>query len=750
MTIKKMFIIIYFVTGLAIAGLGVSTFLLMQTQKDLVKSQEIRYKSYQVAIELRQNSEDLTRLARTYVVTGDDKYEKSYWDLVDISNGKKPRKDGRTISFAQMMKDLDFSQAEFDKIKESEDKSNELVSTEERAMNAVKGLFQDANGKYTVQGAPDLELARRLVHDENYHHQREIILQPIDEFFKLLDNRTQGIVDRYAAKSNSYLYLMVLLVITLIINQIISYIIVNKKVNKPIGNLSAATGKVAGGDFSVHVDYTSKDEIGHLSDGFNVMIGKIKDEIAIAQSFQQGLTAAMFIADKDTNILSINKASLSMMKFNKKPEDVIGKLNVKDVFLQDSVTRNAFAGNFMSGEKRTLVDHTGVKFPALIQSGPIFNSKNEMVACFANFVDLRELETKQKEYLNEQIAPVAGVINQVANGDLTASLELDEKSDLFQLGKNVNKMIGDLNNTLAMVTEAVQATASAANEISSSSEQMAAGSQEQSQQTTEVAGAVEQMTRTILDSTKNANEAAEMAKNSREMAELGATKVQNTQKGMDKIVSSAQTTARIISSLSGKTDQIGEIAQVIDDIADQTNLLALNAAIEAARAGEQGRGFAVVADEVRKLAERTTKATKEIADTIKAIQREAKEADQSMNMARSSVEEGMKLTGEVADVLQDILLGAKKTTDVVMQVAAASEEQSAAAEEISKNVEGISSVTQESAAGTEQIARAAEDLNRLTVNLQELISKFRLSSQDSNMHAQRHLAVRQNGKLISK
>ena len=359
-------------------------------------------------------------------------------------------------------------------------------------------------------------------------------------------------------------------------------------------------------------------------------------------------------------------------------------------------------------------------------------------------------------HITAPVLAMTGMIDILAGGDLTRELPVESSDELGVMAGRLNEMIRNLREMIGGIIEAVATLAGASTQISSSTEEMAAGSQEQTSQAGEVSSAVAMMAKSVAENSTSAGEAASTARQARESAERGGEVVEQTVGGMRRIAEVVNGTAATVQTLGKSGDQIGEIISVIDDIADQTNLLALNAAIEAARAGEQGRGFAVVADEVRRLAERTTKATKEIATMIRTIQSETKGAVSAINQGTKEVNEGIALADRAGAALAEIVRISQQVTDMITGIAAASEEQSAASEQIAKNVDAIRAVTSETAAGEQQIARAAEDLNRLTENLQRLTSRFRIPGMDGSTRTQGEahpdkisgLAVRSNGKIV--
>jgi methyl-accepting chemotaxis protein len=481
-----------------------------------------------------------------------------------------------------------------------------------------------------------------------------------------------------------YLALFVLVSILLVITYFFA-----KKMVKPIDRLKDAANRLAVGDAEFTLQSHTKDEIGQLEESFALMLSNIKAQAEVANKISEGNLDVEIKSRSEKDILS---NSLS---------------RVKGILADLVVDLKTLTTAALEGQLQTRADADKYK-----------GGFNEIVKGI-------------NQTLNAVILPIkegSDVLEVMATGDLSVRMVGDYKGD-HQLIKNSINQLGDaLVKLVVDIKESIHATASAANEISSSSEEIAAGTQEQSSQTGEVASAVEQMTKTIIETSKNASAASETAKLAGDRAVEGGNVVADTIIGMNKISNVVSKSAEKVFTLGQNSDKIGEIIQVINDIADQTNLLALNAAIEAARAGEQGRGFAVVADEVRKLAERTTKATKEIADMIKTIQKDTIDAVESMKQGTVEVEEGKKMTERAGVVLKEIVEGSKQVTDLVTQVAAASEEQSAASEQISKNVEAINHVTQESSFGVQQIAKAAEDLSNLTVNLQSLISRFRIEN----------------------
>ena len=334
----------------------------------------------------------------------------------------------------------------------------------------------------------------------------------------------------------------------------------------------------------------------------------------------------------------------------------------------------------------------------------------------------------QQAYLTQSVDRMLVQMERFAEGDLTVCLDAQGDDEISRLYKGFNRAVTNMRTLLAQVHQNVEATAGTVKQIGASTEALAAGVQEQSSQATEVAAAVEQMTATIIENARNAQHTADTASANGRAAETGGAVVQKTVDKIREIADIVSTSARTVERLGASSDKIGEIVSVINEIADQTNLLALNAAIEAARAGEQGRGFAVVADEVRKLAERTTSATKEIAAMIKGIQAETVEAVEAMQRGTKEVEEGIRLADQAGTALSEIVEGAQTTVDMIHQIAAASDEQSTTSEDISRSVESISIVSAKSASGIAEIAQAGDGLHRMTDALRALLARFRMDA----------------------
>jgi methyl-accepting chemotaxis protein len=256
------------------------------------------------------------------------------------------------------------------------------------------------------------------------------------------------------------------------------------------------------------------------------------------------------------------------------------------------------------------------------------------------------------------LAPVkrtVAAIQSVADGDFTKRIDIDSKDEIGEMAGDFNRLIERLSDTLREVKGTSGRVAAAADQLYSNSERMATGAEQVAAQTATVATAGEEMAATSQEIAQNCHVAADRGDDANRSARAGATVVGDTVQGMQRIAARVQSSAKTVEALGDRSNQIGEIIGTIEDIADQTNLLALNAAIEAARAGEQGRGFAVVADEVRALAERTTKATKEIGVMIKSIQQETRSAVAAMEEGVKEVDTGTARAEKSGQALQEIL-----------------------------------------------------------------------------------------------
>jgi methyl-accepting chemotaxis protein len=574
MSLKNMMRAVFVAIGLCIVISLYAVLQLGDLADEVDRVADVRYRSYQAADELRQSSDDLTRLGRTYVATADNKYEKMYMDILDIRNGKKPRpenyhtiywdlmleygqkpkKDGKNVALLDIMKTLGFSKKEFDFLEEAAANSDALVNMEVKAMNAVKGKYPDSNGSYTVQAEPDQKMAIDLLHSNQYHIEKAKIVAPIDKFFTQLEKRTRKQFETASSEVKVIVWLSNILLLLVIVVAGIGYLIVSKKI----------TGRV----------------------------------IKIA-----------------TRLNDVDK-----------------------------------------------------------------------------------------------------------NSDLTLQVDTSGSNEISAIGRGINKLLTSYSTTIFKINEvnsSIETISGTIEEISTDNINMA---KKQTQEMEMAAVAMEEMT-TALQSVSESTASAETHAASTETAANSGTEIfRKTTEEFKSLETEFDQTTQTINELAEQTNNVGNVLDVIKGIAEQTNLLALNAAIEAARAGEQGRGFAVVADEVRSLAQRTQESTVEIETMISNLQ---EKANHSMTTIKN-ISSRMSSTGDNIANASNALVTIKDSASEIHQlnssIASATEQQLVVSSEISQNLVNVKDISNDIADKIQQLGQPVIDMGNGVNDLRKTIS----------------------------
>jgi methyl-accepting chemotaxis protein len=381
----------------------------------------------------------------------------------------------------------------------------------------------------------------------------------------------------------------------------------------------------------------------------------------------------------------------------------------------DGINRS-FAEKARDGDKRFKAVASSAKTVVIAVTAICFI----LAGCIALYI-VRDVLAR----LGAEPSILVEITRKIADGDLTMRIDANG-SRQGSLAVAIGVMVEKLQTVLALMRSTADKVASASHELSGSADQLAKGSGNQMEKAQQTAVASEEMTRTITGVARNSASIADASHETATVAKNGETVVNSSVREVKQIACMVAESAGRIKELGERSRHIGDIVGVINDIADQTNLLALNAAIEAARAGEQGRGFAVVADEVKKLAEKTASSTNEIGGMIQAIRDDVTTAVASMDEVALKVEAGVALSEKGGDSLTSIVAAAESLDAMVQSIAAATEQMAATSEQIARDTETVRGVAGEAVSSTQQVLRVAKGLAADATEMQEIVGQFKM------------------------
>ena len=742
MTIRKFFWVLYGAFFILLIALGSMSALLNRNQEDVNRSQEVRYQSYLLANEFRQSVDDLTRFARTYVVTGDPKFEGYYKDVLGVREGAKPRPDnydriywdfvagnmqraqsfGQPVSLRERMQKTEFTEDEMARVKDADIEASALLGIEGKAFVVMGGQSSyDATGRLK-EGKPDQAMAIRLLHDDDYHVLKAKVMAPIDDFYVMQDHRTKTAVETYAKRGRLYLNLSIGLLVMLSAIVVVSLITINRKVNVPIRRLQDATHSVAkdlsqltqvaaglvNGDLSQTaqiqtqpLEIKTKDELGNLARDFNQMIAQLQET---GDTYaKMGETVKAQIADVNMLVQAAIEGDLATRADVSKHQGDFRKIvqGINDTL--DAVTGPLrIAAQYI--ERISVGD-----LPTKITDS--YNGEfNKIINNLNHMLDL----------LNE----MAQAVNQVAKGDLNT--KVTPRSEKDAVGNAISQMLANLRQLTRQMQEATDNISKANSNISAATAEQAATVTEQAASVAETTATVEEDRQTAEQSVERAQLVSEMASNTLKSAENGLDSVKRTEDAMLGLKDQVRHIAETILNLSEQTLQIGEIIATVNDIADQSNLLALNAAMEAARAGEAGRGFAVVAGEVRNLAEQSRQATAQVSGILSEIQKAANTAVMVTEKGTQSAEGGVELAQATGDSIRVIREHTQQVAAAAEQIAASARQQLAGMDQITRAMGNINQGATQTQEGMQQVNQAAQNLNDLARQLTSIVQQYKI------------------------